>query len=125
VYRSEPYVYAQMTASQFSPTPGEAKNSWLTGTAAWSFVVGSQYILGIRPEFRGLRVDPCIPRKWKGFTVRRRFRGVTYTIAVRNPRGRSKGVKTLVVDGQSVAGNVIPLAADGREAVNVEATLGA
>jgi len=125
VYRSEPYVYAQMTASQFSPTPGEAKNSWLTGTAAWSFVVASQYILGIRPEFRGLRVDPCIPRSWKGFTVQRRFRGVTYTIAVSNPRGRSKGVKTLVVDGRKVEGNVIPLAADGRTAVNVEAALGA
>jgi|CZKI01.1.fsa_nt_gi cellobiose phosphorylase len=125
VYRSEPYVYAQMTASQFSPTPGEAKNSWLTGTAAWSFVVGSQYILGIRPEFDGLRVDPCVPRAWKGFTVRRRFRGVTYTIEVRNPRGRSKGVKTLVVDGRKIAGDVIPLATDGRTAVRVEATLGA
>ncbi|HMD61380.1 MAG TPA: glycosyl hydrolase family 65 protein, partial [Opitutaceae bacterium] len=125
VYRSEPYVYAQMTASQFSPTPGEAKNSWLTGTAAWSFVVASQYILGIRPEFDGLRVDPCIPRAWKGFTVQRRFRGVTYTIEVTNPRGRSKGVKSLVVDGSRIAGNLVPLATDGRSAVRVAATLGA
>jgi len=124
VYRSEPYVYAQMTASQFSPTPGEAKNSWLTGTAAWSFVVGSQYILGVRPEFDGLRVDPCVPTDWKGFTVQRRFRGVTYTISVRNPRGRSKGVKSLLVDGRRVEGNVIPLAAGAGTAVSVEATLG-
>ncbi len=125
VYRSEPYVYSQMTASQFSPTPGEGKNSWLTGTAAWSFVVGSQYILGIRPEFDGLRVDPCIPATWKGFTVQRRFRGVTYTITVRNPRGESKGVKTLLVDGRRVAGDVVPLPTDGRTEVKVEATLGA
>jgi len=125
VYRSEPYVYAQMTASQFSPTPGEAKNSWLTGTAAWSFVVASQYILGIRPDFDGLRVDPCVPKAWKGFTVQRKFRGVTYTIEVKNPKGKSKGVKSLVVDGQKVAGNVLPLPTDGRTAVKVEVTLGA
>jgi cellobiose phosphorylase len=125
VYRSEPYVYSQMTASQFSPTPGEGKNSWLTGTAAWSFVVGSQYILGIRPEFGGLRIDPCIPRTWKGFTVQRRFRGVMYTVTVANPRRKSKGVKTLLVDGRRVAGNVVPLPTDGRTAVKVEAVLGA
>jgi cellobiose phosphorylase len=113
-----------MTASQFSPTPGEGKNSWLTGTAAWSFVVASQYILGIRPEFDGLRVDPCVPRAWKGFTVVRKFRGVTYTIEVRNPKGLSKGVASLVVDGRKVAGNVLFPPADGRAAVRVEATLG-
>ena len=125
VYRSEPYVYSQMTASQFSPTPGEGKNSWLTGTAAWSFVVGSQYILGVRPEFDGLRIDPCIPGTWRGFTVQRKFRGVTYTVTVANPRHRSKGVKTLLVDGCRVAGNVIPIPTDGRTEVKVEATLGA
>lgn len=124
VYRSEPYVYAQMTASQFSPTPGEAKNSWLTGTAAWSFVVASQYILGIRPDFAGLRIDPCIPRTWPGFTVQRRFRGVTYTITVTNPRGRSQGVRRLVVDGRKITGNVVPPPADGRTAVAVTAVLG-
>jgi len=125
VYRSEPYVYAQMTASQFSPTPGEGKNSWLTGTAAWSFVVASQYLLGVRPEFEGLRVDPCVPKKWKGLTVVRRFRGVTYTIVVRNPRGVSKGVRSLRVDGRRVPGNLIPAPAAGVTAVTVEATLGA
>ncbi|HUL51815.1 MAG TPA: glycosyl hydrolase family 65 protein [Opitutaceae bacterium] len=125
IYRSEPYVYAQMTASHLSPTPGEAKNSWLTGTAAWSFVVASQYILGIQPDFDGLRIDPCIPKKWKGFTVRRRFRGVLYTVTVRNPKGVSKGVRSLLVDGRKIAGNLLPLPADGRTAVNVEVTLGA
>jgi cellobiose phosphorylase len=114
-----------MTASHLSPTPGEAKNSWLTGTAAWSFVVASQYILGIRPDYDGLRIDPCIPKKWPGFTVKRRFRGVEYTIEVKNPQGVSKGVKSLVVDGKKVAGNLLPLFSDGRTTVKVEVTLGA
>jgi len=125
VYRSEPYVYAQMTASQFSPTPGEGKNSWLTGTGAWSFVVASQSILGVKPDFNGLRIDPCVPKKWKGYSVQRKFRGVTYTIAVKNPKAKSNGVKSLVVDGQKVAGNLIPLPTDGRKEVKVEVTLGA
>jgi cellobiose phosphorylase len=124
-YRSEPYVYAQMTASQFSPTPGEGKNSWLTGTAAWSFVTASQSILGVQPDFTGLRIDPCIPRKWKGFTVQRKFRGVTYLIEVKNPHGVSKGVKSLVVDGRRIAGNLLTPATDGRIKVKVEVTLGA
>ena len=125
MYRSEPYVYAQMTASQFSPTPGEAKNSWLTGTAAWSFVVASQYLLGVRPDFEGLRIDPCIPGKWRGFTVNRTFRGVAYTIEVRNPNRVSKGVASMVVDGQRVDGNVLAPPADGRKSVRVEVVLGA
>ncbi len=125
VYRSEPYVYAQMTASQFSPTPGEGKNSWLTGTGAWSFVVASQSILGVQPDYTGLRIDPCIPKKWKGFSVSRKFRGVTYSIEVTNPKSKSKGVKSLKIDGQKIAGNVIPLPTDGRTAVKVEVTLGA
>lgn len=125
VYRSEPYVYAQMTASHLSPTPGEAKNSWLTGTGAWSFVTASQYILGVRPEFDGLVVDPCIPKKWRGFSVSRKYRGVEYQIEVKNPKGRSKGVKSLVVDGRKVAGNLVPIPTDGRKVVKVEVTLGA
>ncbi len=124
VYRSEPYVYAQMTASHFSPTPGEAKNSWLTGTAAWSFVVASQYLLGIRPDFDGLRIEPCIPRKWTGFTVVRKFRGVEYTIRVRNPRHRCTGVKSLVVGGRRIPGNIIPCPSEGTKAVTVDVVLG-
>ncbi|MFT3784374.1 MAG: glycosyl transferase [Nibricoccus sp.] len=124
VYRSEPYVYAQMTASQFAPTPGEGKNSWLTGTGAWSFVVASQYILGVRPDFDGLRIDPCISKKWKGYSVTRKFRGVTYQIEVKNPKGKSKGVKSLVVDGVKVEGNLIPTPAAGTTSVKVEVTLG-
>jgi cellobiose phosphorylase len=111
-YRCEPYVYSQMTAGPDSPTPGEAKNAWLTGTAAWSFVAISQYILGIRPSPAGLVVDPCIPTTWNGFKAQRRFRGVTYQIEVRNPRGVCRGVTRMTVNGQQVAGNTIPIAKD-------------
>ncbi|MEI8093646.1 MAG: glycosyl transferase [Spirochaetales bacterium] len=113
-YRSEPYVYAQMTAGKDAPCFGEAKNSWLTGTAAWTFVVVSQGLFGIKPTFAGLQVDPCIPKAWPGFEVTRQFRGDTYAITVKNPKGVSKGVKSLLLDGRSVPGNVIPVVGDGK-----------
>ncbi len=122
-YRCEPYVYAQMIAGRDSATPGEAKNAWLTGTAAWTFVSASQGILGVKPEFSGLRVDPCIPRDWKGFSVTRRFRGATYRVSVKNPNGVCKGVKSLLVDGKRVEGDVIPTQPAGSE-VKVEIVLG-
>lgn len=114
-YRCEPYVYSQMTAGPDSATPGEAKNSWLTGTAAWSFVSISQYILGVRPTLEGLVVDPCIPASTKGFQVTRRYRGRTYRIEVRNPSNVCKGVKRMTVDGRECPGNLIPLDLGGEE----------
>jgi cellobiose phosphorylase len=108
IYRSEPYVYSQMTAGRDAPTPGEGKNSWLTGTVAWSFVTLSQHILGIRPDFDGLIVDPCIPSDWKNFSVVRKFRSSTFNITVNNPHGICKGVKSLTVDGKKILGNKIP-----------------
>ena len=93
-YRSEPYVYAQMIAGPDAATPGEAKNSWLTGTAAWTFVSLAEGILGIEPDYDGLRIDPCIPRAWDGFRVTRRFRGTVYEIEVSNPDGASGGVRS-------------------------------
>jgi alpha-glucosidase (family GH31 glycosyl hydrolase) len=84
-----------MIAGKDAPTHGEAKNSWLTGTAAWTYYTVTQWILGIRTEYDGLRVDPVIPSKWKGFTVTRRFRGNTYLIEVGNPRGKQRGVRKL------------------------------
>ncbi len=113
VHRCEPYVYAQTIAGREAPTFGEAKNSWLTGTAAWSYVAVTQWILGIRPEHDGLRVDPCLPAAWDGFTARRRFRGATYEITVRG----SGRVTHLVVDGRQVEGNVVPVAAPGGTVV--------
>ncbi len=122
-YRGEPYVYAQMIAGPDSATPGEAKNSWLTGTAAWAFVSLSQGILGIKPDYGGLRIDPCIPRGWGSYRVTRRFRGVVYEIAVSNPDGVCGGVRSLKVDGREVEGNVVPLST-GVERVVVEVVLG-
>ncbi len=123
VHRCEPYVYAQMIAGRDAPTHGEAKNSWLTGTAAWSYVASGQWLLGIRPEHDGLRVDPCIPAHWAGFRARRRFRGCTYDITVRNPRHLCRGVRALLVDGRRVEGNVVPLPAEHGTTVVVEAVL--
>jgi len=98
-----------MTAGRDAMTPGEAKNSFLTGTASWSFVAASQYILGIRPEFNGLRIDPCIPKKWKSFKITRTFRNKIFYIHVKNPNGLSKGIKELTVNGKKIDGNLISL----------------
>jgi len=114
LHKVEPYVYAQMIAGKDAFKPGEAKNSWLTGTAAWNYYAITQYILGIRPDYDGLVVNPCIPKTWKGFTVNRTFRGVEYRIAVKNPDGVCKGVKHLIIDGDDTEGNTIPLLGDQR-----------
>jgi cellobiose phosphorylase len=122
VHRCEPYVYAQMIAGPDAATHGEAKNSWLTGTAAWSFVAATQWILGIRPEHDGLRVDPVLPAAWGDVAVIRRFRGATYRIRVRKAVGATGRVTRLVVDGAVVEGTVIPRAPAGST-VEVEAAV--
>ena len=123
IHRTEPYVYSQMVAGKDAPTFGEAKNSWLTGTAAWTFVNVSQYILGIQPTLDGLRVDPCIPHTLTGYTVTRRYRGAVYHIAVDNAAAVQHGVQSITVDGKALAGNVLPLAAAGTT-VQVQVTMG-
>jgi cellobiose phosphorylase len=105
LHRTEPYVYAQMIAGKDAWKPGEAKNSWLTGTAAWNFFAISQHILGIQPDYNGLIVNPCIPKSWNGFSVQRKFRGTEYRIDVSNPNHVSKGVKELWVDGERMEDN--------------------
>jgi cellobiose phosphorylase len=120
VHRCEPYVYAQMIAGRDAATHGEAKNSWLTGTAAWSLVAVTQWILGLRPEHEGLHVDPCLPADWDGFEATRRFRGAEYRITVRKEPGSRGRVTHLVVDGERVEGTLVPLAAPGS-VVYVEA----
>jgi cellobiose phosphorylase len=122
IHRCEPYVYAQMIAGKEAPTHGEAKNSWLTGTAAWSLVAITQWILGIRPEHAGLRIDPCLPADWEGFEAERRFRGATYRIRVRKLPGASGRVSSLLVDGRAIEGAVVPVAQAGAT-VTVEATI--
>jgi cellobiose phosphorylase len=121
IHRVEPYVYPQMIAGKDAATPGEAKNTWLTGTAAWSFVAISQWILGIRPEHAGLRIDPCVPAAWGGFTVTRRFRGATYRIAVQKAPGVSGRVTRLQVEGRPIDGNLVPLPASPGAEIEVVA----
>ena len=118
---TEPYVYAQMIAGPEHRDFGQAKNSWLTGTASWNFVAISQHILGVRPEMDGLRIDPCIPHGWKTFSVTRVFRGDTLQITISNPRGLCRGVRRLRVDGARVEGNLVrPFGDGGRHDVEGE-----
>jgi len=114
LHKTEPYVYAQMVAGKDAFKPGEAKNSWLTGTASWNFYAVSQYMLGIRPEYDGLLIDPCIPTDWKGFKATRKFRGATYSIEVVNPNKKSKGIREVTIDGMPHKSNLIPVFGDGK-----------
>ena len=109
IHRTEPYVYSQMIAGKDAAHFGEAKNSWLTGTAAWTFVNVSQYILGIQPDYDGLSLNPCIPSDMEEFKIRRYFRGAWYNITFQNPEHREKGISSLTVNGTAVEGNLIPL----------------
>jgi cellobiose phosphorylase len=122
VHRLEPYVYAQMIAGRDAPTHGEAKNSWLTGTAAWNYYAITQWILGIRPEYTGLRVAPVIPERWTDFTATRVFRGVSYDITVKRAGAGNK--VSLTVDGKAIDGEIVPPPAKGVKSVKVEAVLG-
>ncbi len=109
LHKVEPYVYSQMVAGKDAFRPGEGKNSWLTGTAAWNWYAITQFILGIKPDYDGLMVDPCIPKEWKEFEVSRVFRNATYNIKIQNPQGVQKGVKQITIDGEALTGNIIPL----------------
>lgn len=122
LHRCEPYIYAQMIAGRDAPTYGEAKNSWLTGTAAWNYVAITQWILGLRPAYDGLELAPVIPPHWEGFEAERRFRGVRYSIRVirTGPGNRVQ----LEVDGRPCPGTLIPLPPPGTEVVRVTARIG-
>ena len=123
IHRTEPYVYSQMIAGKDAPGFGEGKNSWLTGTAAWTFLSVSQAILGLKPTLDGLCVDPCLPRRLAGFTAVRRYRGALYRITVDNSAGAEHGVKSVTVDGKQIAGTVLPLLAPG-ESCEVRVVMG-
>ncbi len=105
----EPYVHCQMTYSRYNANEGASRTPWLSGTASWSYYTATHWILGVRPEIDGLRIDPCIPKAWAAFKMRRLFRGMNLRIEVKNPAGLSRGVKTLTVDGRSVPGCVVPV----------------
>ncbi len=117
IHETEPYVYSQTLTGRASGNPGHAKNSWLTGTASWTFLSISQAILGVQPDYDGLKIDPCVPDDWNAFTVRRRFRGTQYVIHVVRT-----GRRTMTVDGSAVAGNIVPLF-PGKARVQVEMSI--
>ena len=123
IHRTEPYVYSQMVAGRDAKFHGEAKNSWLTGTAAWTFANISQYILGVYPTHTGLQINPCVPKGFGDFKLTREYRGAVYHIQVLNPANVEKGVKSMTVDGAAVEGNIIPYDASKKE-VNVVVTMG-
>ena len=131
LHKTEPYVYGQMIGGKDAGSDigrpgknfGQGKNSWLTGTAAWNMVAISQYILGIAPDFDGLRIDPSIPSAWDGLSANRQYRGAMYNIKVTNPDHVCKGVKKMIVNGREVAGNIVPIE-EGTKEYNVEIVLG-
>ena len=122
IHRTEPYVYCQMVAGKDAPTFGEGKNSWLTGTAAWTFTVLTQGMLGIIPDYDGLLIDPCIPSSVKEYTVDRLYRGTRYHITIRNPKHVEKGVKKLIVDNKEIP--VGPIPNTKKKSINVEVIMG-
>ncbi len=122
LHKVEPYVYCQMTAGKDAAKPGEAKNSWLTGTAAWNWYAITQFILGIKPTYDGLEINPCIPASWDGFKVSRKFRGAEYEIEIKNPSHLCRGVKQISVNGSAVEGNIVPMQPEGS-VCRVEVTL--
>lgn len=118
LHKVEPYVNCQMVAGKDAARPGEGKNSWLTGTAAWMWYTVSEFILGIKPSYDGLTIDPCLPTSAKEYEVCRKFRDAEYIIKVKNPKGVNKGVRSLLLDGQRMEGNTVPFS-EGRHTVEV------
>ena len=123
VRQIEPYVHGQSTHSRYSRRYGAARIPWLSGTASWSYYAATQHILGLRPEPGGLRIDPCIPADWPGFTARRRFRGCSIHIKIKNPRRVCRGVKKMKIDGKTVESNLLP-AEQLQDEMKVEVELG-
>jgi cellobiose phosphorylase len=125
LYESEPYVYPQNILGDEHPQFGLARNSWLSGTASWMYQAGTQWILGIRAEYEGLRVDPCIPSRWEGFRATRNYRGAAYHITVANPKHVCKGVETMEVNGEPIEGSLIRAEAyAGAREIHVHVRLG-
>jgi cellobiose phosphorylase len=123
IHRTEPYCYSQTIAGRSAQNFGEAKNAWLTGTAAWTFVNVSQYILGIQPDYDGLRIDPCVPENFGDYTIERKYRGAEYHIRVTNPNHVQKGIQSLTVNGRQVEGNLVPFE-EGVTEYTVTAVMG-
>ncbi|HTH13729.1 MAG TPA: glycosyl hydrolase family 65 protein, partial [Spirochaetia bacterium] len=119
MYEAEPYCYPQNILGDEHPQFGLARNTWLSGTSSWTYVAATQHILGLRPEVDGLRIDPCLPSDWPGFTAVRKFRGATYRVEVTKPLGICRGVKSVTVDGTVLGANLVPVLAAGTHEVRV------
>lgn len=115
IRKTEPYVYCQMIAGPDHPDFGEGKNSWLTGSAAWNFYAAIEWIIGVRPTYNGILIDPCLPKKWKEVKIKYEIRGAKYDMIIRNRFSVSKGVKVLKVDGEVIKGNLVHFFSDNRE----------
>lgn len=111
-FECEPYCYPQNILGDEHPQFGLARNSWLSGTSSWTYQAATKYILGVKPHYHGLEINPCIPKLWEGFKASRIFRGVTYNIEVKNPNHVSKGIKSVSVNGEAITGNIIPFPTD-------------
>jgi cellobiose phosphorylase len=109
IRETEPYVYAQFTNSIYSPRYGASRLPWLSGTAAWAYYTAAQYILGIQPDYKGLKIDPCIPSVWKELKIKRKFRNKNFSILIKNEKNKQKGIKNLILNGEVIEGNLIPL----------------
>ena len=118
LHKVEPYVYCQMVAGKDAAKPGEGKNSWLTGTAAWNWITITQYILGIKPTYDGIEIDPCIPNTLKEYSVKRVLRDAEFDITVKNPNGKESGISQITLDGAAIEGNIIK-ATPGKHTVEV------
>jgi N,N'-diacetylchitobiose phosphorylase len=106
----EPYVYCQSTHSKYSPRYGASRVPWLSGAATWAYYAATHYILGIQPDYQGLKIDPCIPAHWKEVTIKRKFRNKEFTIYIKNDTGVGKGIKQIRINGEPIEGSLIPIA---------------
>lgn len=109
IRQTEPYVYAQFTNSKYSPRYGASRLPWLSGTASWAYYTAAQFILGVQPDYKGLKIDPCVPSDWKELKVSRKFRGKEFNIAIRNENGINKGIEKIILNGEEIVGNVITM----------------
>ena len=109
IMTTEPYVYSEYLTSPDHETFGQASHSWLTGSAVWMYRNATDWLIGLKPTYDGLMIDPCVPSEWKEFSAQRRFRGTTYAISFENPNGKNKGIKEIFVDGVKIKGNILPL----------------
>jgi len=118
-FESEPYCYPQNILGNEHKQFGLGRNAWLSGTSSWTYQAATQYILGVKATIKGLSINPCVPKSWKEFSIKRKFRGAVYEIHVKNPRGVSKGIKSITIDGREIVGNILPILPGKKHVVKV------